>query len=83
MKNTIIMSLYLHKRQEIHDIEVPLDITANELLTALNQGYHLGIDEKDIRQCYLKTENPIALLKGNKTIEEYQLRNGSIINVTE
>ena len=82
MENTIIMSLYLHKRQEIPDIEVPLNITANELLTALNQGYHLGIDVEDIRQCYLKTENPIALLKGNKTIEEYQLRNGTIINFT-
>lgn len=82
MEKTIIMSLYLHERKQVHDIEVPLDITANELLAALNQGYHLNIDLQDRKQCCLRTENPIALLKGNRTIEEYGLREGTIINFT-
>ena len=55
-------------------------MTANELVIALNQAYGLGIDLSDITKCYLKTENPIALLKGNKTLEEFGLRNGTIIN---
>ena len=64
-------------------MEVPLSISANELVTALNTAYELGIDTSDIKNCYLKAENPIALLKGNKTLEEFGLRNGSIINYTE
>lgn len=65
------------------DLEIPLDISANELVEALNIAYKLGIDTSDIKNCYLKTENPIALLKGNKSLAEFGLRNGSVINYTE
>lgn len=65
------------------DLEIPLNISANELVLALNTAYGLGIDTTDIKNCYLKSENPIALLKGNKTLAEFGLRNGSIINYTE
>jgi uncharacterized ubiquitin-like protein YukD len=53
------------------------------LVLALNTAYELKIDVSDIKECYLKSENPIALLRGNKTLAEYGLRNGSIINFTE
>lgn len=82
MGKTIVMVLYIHKQNKKIDIQVPLDITANELVEALNDGFNLGINTNDIRQCYLKTENPIALLKGNKTIEEFKLRDGTVINFT-
>ena len=65
------------------DIEVPLDITANELVVGLNIAYELGIDTSDIKNCYLKAENPIALLRGNKTLAQYGIRNCSIINFTD
>lgn len=65
------------------DLEIPLDISANELVESLNIAYKLGIDTSDIKNCYLKTENPIALLKGNKSLAEFGLRNGSVINYTE
>lgn len=65
------------------DLQIPLNISANELVLALNTAYGLGIDTTDIKNCYLKSENPIALLKGNKTLAEFGLRNGSIINYTE
>lgn len=65
------------------DLEIPLTISANELVGALNTAYELGIDVSDIKNCYLKSENPIALLKGNKTLAEYGIRNGSIIIFTE
>ena len=58
-------------------------ISANDLVNALNTAYELGIDTSDIKNCYLKAENPIALLKGNKTLAEFGLRNGSVINFTE
>lgn len=65
------------------DLEVPLDISANELVNALNTAYELGIDTTDMKNCYLKAEKPIALLRGNKTLGEFGIRNGSIINYTE
>ena len=65
------------------DLEIPLTISANELVEALNTAYELGIDVSHIKNCYLKSENPIALLKGNKTLAEYGIRNGSVIIFTE
>lgn len=82
-KETAIIILNITKRNFTVDLEVPLDISANDLVNALNTAYKLGIDTSDIKNCYLKAENPIALLKGNKTLAEFGLRNGSVINFTE
>lgn len=71
------------KKNIVVDLEVPLDISANELVIALNNAYELGINTTDIKNCYLKLENPIALLKGNKTLSEFGVRNGSVIYFTE
>ncbi len=65
------------------DIEVPLDITAMELVAGLNTAYELGINTADIKSCYLRAENPIALLRGDKTLAQYGIHNGSIINFTK
>lgn len=81
--DTAIVILKLHKQGVAVDIEVPLNITANELVVALNSAYDLGIDTSDIKNCYLKAEQPIALLRGNKTLAEFGIRCGSIINFTE
>ncbi len=83
MKNTAVVVFKIHTRNFSVDLEVPLHITANELVVALNSAYELGIDTSDIKNCYLKAEKPIALLRGNRSLEEYGIRNGSIINFTE
>lgn len=83
MKDTAIIVFNIIKRNFTVDLEVPLDISANELVVALNTAYELGIDITDIKNCYLKAENPIALLKGNKTLAEFGIRNGSVINYTD
>lgn len=82
-KETAIIVFNITKRNFTVDLEVPLDISANDLVNALNTAYNLDIHTFDIKNCYLKAENPIALLKGNKTLAEFGLRNGSIINFTE
>lgn len=82
-KETAIIILNIQKRNICVDIEVPLNVSANELVNALNTGYNLGIDTTNIKNCYLKAENPIVLLKGNRTLAEFGIRNGSIINFTE
>lgn len=82
-KETAIVIFHITKRKISVDLEIPLSITANELVLALNTAYELGINTSDIKNCYLKAENPIALLKGNKTLADYGLRNGSDIYYTE
>ncbi len=82
-KETAIIIFNILNRGFSVDLEVPLDISGNDLTIALNQAYQLGIDTADVKNCYLKAENPIALLRGNKTLKEYGIRNGSVINFTE
>ena len=44
MKKTIIMVFERKSKNLSIDIEVPLNISANELLYGLNQGLCLGLD---------------------------------------
>ena len=73
----------INKRNFCSELEIPLQISANDLVVALNSAYKLGIDTSNIKNCYLKAERPIALLRGNKSLSEYGIRNGSVINFTE
>lgn len=82
-KEKIIITFVVKNKQICDDIEVPINITANELVIALNSAYELGIDVTDIKNCYLKAERPIALLKGNKTLCELGIRTGSVISYSE
>lgn len=80
---TAIIIFRMLNKGECVDLEVPLNISGNELVVALNSAYSLDIDTSNIKKCYLKAENPIVLLKGNKTLAELGVRTGSIINYTE
>lgn len=62
------------------DLEVPLYITARELVVGLNDAYNLGIDINDIKKCYLKVDNPVMLLRGNMLLRDAGIRNGSVIS---
>ena len=71
---------FISQDKKIHvDLEIPLGITANDLVLALNEAYDLGIDTDDIFNCHLAAENPIVFLRGNKTLKEFGIRNGSHI----
>ena len=83
MEENVTIVLNILNRNMSVDIEVPLFISANELVIALNSAYDLGIDISDVKKCYLKAENPIAFLKGNRTLQEYGIRNGTVINFTD
>ena len=62
------------------DLEVPLYITARELVIGLNEAYDLDIDINDIKKCYLKVDNPVMLLRGNMLLRDAGIRNGSVIS---
>lgn len=83
MDNKAIVIFKMHKRNAEVDLEIPLDISANDLVNALNSAYELGIDTNNVKNCYLKAENPIALLKGNRQLSEFGVRNGTVINFTD
>ncbi len=83
MDNKAIIIFRIYKRNFEVDLEIPTDISANDLVVALNTAYDLGIDTSNMKNCYLKAENPIALLKGNRMLSEYGVRNGTVINYTE
>lgn len=82
-KETVRVEFYMVKRNQKVDLEIPLYISANELVIALNKAYKLDIDVTNARKCYLKAERPIALLHGNRELEKFGIRNGSIIYFTE
>ena len=81
-KDVATVVFFMTKKNVAHEIEIPLYITANDLFVALNTAYDLKVDVSNVKNCYLKAERPIALLKGNKTLAEYGIRNGSIIYFT-
>lgn len=83
MDGKAIVIFNICKKNISVDLEIPLDITANDLIIALNKAFELDIDIENVLNCYLKSENPIALLRGNKTLLEFGIRNGSIINFTD
>lgn len=83
MRGKILVQFNMIKRKCTVDIEIPTDITARELIIGLNEAYKLGIDITNVKECFLRCENPIALVKGNKLLSEFGLRTGSIINFTE
>ena len=82
MDNKAVVVFKIMKRKKEYDLEIPLDISANDLVAALNTAFNLGIDTGYIKNCYFQAERPIALLKGNKSLAEFGVRNGTIIYFT-
>ena len=77
-KKAIVIFRILSRKFEA-DLEIPLDISANELVFSLNAAYNLDIDVLDVKNCYLRAENPITLLKGNKLLVDFGIHNGTIL----
>lgn len=80
---TAIVIFKMVKKAVTVDLEIPLSISANDLVEALNAAFDLNIDLSNTRNSFLKSENPIALLKGKKTLAEFGIRNGSVIIFAE
>ena len=53
MNYTVVNVIFnMHKRSTSVDLEIPLEISANELVLALNTAYDLGIDTGNIKWQY-------------------------------
>ena len=77
MKKSIVVEFRWGNNSK--DIEVPLNITCDELIHALNYGIGLGIDERDTRSYSIASTNPRIYVGGSATIEEIGLLDGSIL----
>lgn len=82
MPEKAIVTFWMHQRDRQVDLELDLDMTAHDLVLALNQVYALALDAEDINQCYMASENPIALLRGGRTLKEFGIHTGSMIHFT-
>ncbi len=57
------------------DIDVPLDITANQLIDALHEGLH----QTQERPLALRTDNPIAYVTGDQLLSDFGFHHGTEI----
>lgn len=79
MNKKIIVDFYDLRNNKRFDLEVPLSITAMDFYNGVQQIVNATNSREKMSNGYLKSENPIALLKGNKTLEEFGLHDGSTI----
>ena len=70
--------LCLEDGEEI-DLDLPCEMTVEELLEGLNEKLDWKMKAEEIERAYLRSENPVAFLKGNHSLEEYPLRDGSTL----
>ena len=80
-ENRAIVIFQIPDRGFSCDLDIPLTITAQELMEALDEAYQLGMKSRQPRDQYLRSENPIALLRGPVLLEESGLHHGSILIV--
>lgn len=50
----VIVILHIKRLSKKYDVEVPLYITANDLIKGLNTAFNLGINTENINECFLK-----------------------------
>ena len=79
MEDKVVVEFINYMNQSHIDLEIPLEITANDLVLALNEAYGLGMNTVDNFSCNLVAANQIAFLSGNKALKEFGIRNGSYI----
>ena len=77
MTDKAIVQFQIKGNPDSYDLEIPLDITASELIQALNKAYSLGVPVESMAECYVKADNPIALIRGGKTLEAFGIHNGT------
>lgn len=79
MKNRVLVKFFNMNKQISEQIEIPLEISAQDLINALNEIYSLGLDVNNEEECYLAAENPTCFLSGDIMLRDYGIRNGTII----
>ena len=77
MKDKIVITIQVSDGLT-DDLEVPVDISANDLIVALSKIYSMNMT-KDKNYYFLRCENPKILLRGNRSLKDYGIYNGTKI----
>ncbi len=79
MKETAVCILKSGGSRAPTDLEVPLDLPADELIRALGEMFCQGPGSCGPGNGFVRCENPIALLHGSRTLREWGVRDGTIV----
>lgn len=79
MKDKVSVIVHVDGRQIAEELEIPVDISANELIVALSQMYGLDVDKNKLFRYYLKADEPKVLIRGEKKLKDYGIRTGTQI----
>lgn len=77
MSEKAVMIVNVPSKGIREDLEIPLNISANDLILAFSGLYGFPVNPDNIFSYYLKADNPKALLRGEKMLSEYGLRTGT------
>ncbi len=77
MNETVVVVVHFPNKSMTEDLEIPLSITANDLIEALAAIYQVPFDPDRIFSYYVKCESPTALLRGQTQLSDYGVRDGS------
>ena len=80
---TAIIEFILPEGNVDDDLEVPLKITANDLILALNEIYHMDLETQNVSRYSLKMKYPLGIISGSKVLGKSGVRNGTVITVEE
>lgn len=77
-RSTITVVFKIPTKNISAELEIPKNMPANELSKAILNIYFNNSNDSE-ENYYLKCENPIALLRGSRTVDDFGLHDGSII----
>lgn len=76
-EDRILIEFYRDRGGPARELDVPADLSAQDLVRALNEAYRLGMDPANPREFFLRAEEPIALIRGKHTLKELGLHDAS------
>lgn len=77
-----IVEFVNHVNNTRADLSIPLTISPEELFMALNEAFMLTNGKPNANDIYLQAEYPDALLRGNRALSTFGVRDGTIIHFT-
>ena len=83
MSEKIVAILEIGHEGKYADIEIPLDITANQLIEILNSVYFLEKEKEAGGISGFYCQRPAVFLKGDRKLSEFGLRNGVLLKAAD
>ncbi len=83
MGNKLVITVTVPQAHVREELEVPADLSANELIRALYAMYHLPYVPEKREAYYLCSNHPRQLLRGSRTLDELGIYDGADITIPD